>query len=121
MVEPDKIALHLAINIKQQIAHISDANYPMYSHRLYKTLNVYLRYIRLFAPKHKPILKIILLDLFDMKRLIAQKMLFYSNYDSLENIKDILVASIISVVNVQHKLGYIKRTQYHNYIQTALK
>lgn len=58
----------LAANIKYQLLNIN--MFPMCSYKLNKTINTYIRFIRIHLPRRKHILKSTLLDLFDIKRLV---------------------------------------------------
>ena len=95
--------------------------FPMYSYKLNKTINVYIRYIRLKLPKRKHVLKSTLLDLFDIKRLVVKRMTEFPNFDSFENIHDVIIATIISLIKVQYNLGYMCENQMTNYIATCLR
>lgn len=109
----------LAANIKYQLLNIN--LFPIYSYKLSKTINKYIRYIRLYLPQKIHVLKSTLLDLFDIKRLLVQKHKEYPNFDWFENAHDIIVASIISLIKVQYNLGFINIHQMDSYIQTSLK
>jgi hypothetical protein len=112
---------NIAVGIKQQLVSLNVNIYPVYSYKLYKTINFYIRYIRLRIPKTKHALKNVLVDLFEIKRLLISKLVCFKDYDSLENIREIIVATIISVVHLQLKFKFINATQSSNYIKTALK
>lgn len=109
----------LAANIKYQLLNVN--MFPMYSYKLNKTINVYIRYIRIHAPKRKHVLKSTLLDLFDIKRLVVKKIHEFPNFDSFENIHEIIIAAIISLIKMQYNLGFINENQMTNYIATSLR
>ena len=95
--------------------------FPMYSYKLYKTVNVYIRYIRIHVPRRKHLLKSTLLDLFDIKRILKQKMIEFPNFECFENINDLIVATIVSIIKIQHTFNYINNSQMVSYINTATK
>jgi len=109
----------LAANIKYQLLNINI--FPTYSYKLNKTINVYIRYIRLKLPRNKHVLKSTLLDLFDIKRLVVKKMYEFPNFDVFENIREIIIAAIISLIKIQYNLEYINKNQMTNYIATSLR
>jgi hypothetical protein len=113
--------VNLAVNIKTQLGALNVNIFPIYSYQLTKTINLYIRYIRLYVPRSKNALKNVLVDLFDIKRLITLKLICFQDYDSLENLREIVVAAIISVIYMQLKLKFINTIQSSNYIKTALK
>ena len=112
---------NIAINIKRQIRDIDLNIFPIYSYKLIKLINIYARYIRTHVPKNKQNLRFILLDLFEIKRMICQKMIHFPNFESLENIHDVIVATIYSVVKIQYRCNYITKTQYFNYLKFVIK
>jgi hypothetical protein len=109
----------LAANIKYQLLNIN--LFPTYSFKLNKTINLYIRFIRVHLPKRKHVLKSTLLDLFDIKRLVVKRMNEFPDFDSFENIHEIIIATIISLIKVQYNLGYIDENQMTNYIATCLR
>jgi len=113
--------VNLAVNIKTQLNALNVDIFPIYSYQLTKTINLYIRYIRLYVPRTKNALKNVLVDLFEIKRLLIIKLVCFADYISLENLRETIVAAIISVINIQLKLKFINTTQSCNYIKTALK
>ena len=109
----------LAANIKYQLLNIN--MFPIYSYKLNKTINMYIRYIRVHLPKKKHVLKSTLLDLFDIKRLVVKRLNEFPDFESFENIHSIIIAAIISLIKVQYNLGYINENQMTNYITTSLR
>lgn len=108
----------LAANIKYQLLNIN--MFPMYSYKLNKTINTYIRFIRIHLPRRKHILKSTLLDLFDIKRLVLKRMNEFPDFDSFENIHDVIVATIIALIKIQYNSGYINGNQMTNYIEASL-
>lgn len=109
----------LATNIKCQLSNLN-ITYTPYSHKLYKSVYIYIKYIRLHEIRKKSMLKQILIDLFDIKRLLKQKILEYPNYECFENLLDIIVATIISIVNIQYKMLFITDVQKSNYLKLVI-
>ncbi len=103
----------LAANVKCQLNNL-DTNY---SHKLYKTINIYIKCIRLYEIKTKQNLKHIMIDLFDIKRMIHKKISEFPDYECFENFLDIIVATIISIVIIQYDMSFISIDQKSNYMK----
>lgn len=109
----------LAANIKYQLLNINV--YPIYSYKLNKTINLYIRHVRLKLPRKKHVLRSTLLDLFDIKRIVVKNMVEYPDFDFFENLNEIIVATIISIIKIQYNLGFINESQMTSYIATSLR
>lgn len=111
----------LAANIKYQLLNNVYLAYPVYSYKLNKTINLYIRYIRIHLPKKKHVLKSTLLDLFDIKRIVSKNMIDFPDFDFFEHVNEIIVATIISIIKIQYNLEFINESQMNSYISTSLK
>lgn len=114
----------LAMNIKCQLnnlnANSNTFTNTSYSHKLYKSIYIYIKYIRLYEKRTKSILKYVLIDLFDIKRMILQKISDFPDYECFENFLDIIIATIISIINIQFDMLFITKEQKSNYMKLVL-
>lgn len=108
----------LAISVKSQLLNINV--FPTYSYKLKKTVNSYIRYIRLHVPRVKHILKSVVIDLFEIKKILKQRMTEYQDFEIFENIYDTIVATIVTLFKIQYKHDFISNVQLDNYINIAL-
>lgn len=105
----------LAADIKCQFNNLNTSS--IYSYKLYKSINRYIKYIRLYETKTKQNLKRILIDLFDIKRMIQKKISEFPDYECFEIFLDIIVATIISIINIQFDMSFISIDQKSNYMK----
>lgn len=113
------VSTKLAVNIKCQLNTL-DTTYTAYSHKLYKSIYTYIKYIRMYEKRTRQNLKHILIDLFDIKRMILYKISEFPDYECFENFLDIIVATIISIINIQYDMSFITLDQKSNYMKLVV-
>ena len=84
-------------SIKYKIVNINLNQQPMYSHNLYKDIHLFIRVIRLKMPKNVYNIKEILYELNGIKFLLENRMLDFPDFESLENIHEMIVCTIITL------------------------
>lgn len=109
----------LANNIKCYINKIEnhvETCGPVYSYKLCKLLNNYIKYIRLYMPKTKYNYKIITAELLEIYKLLVSLKYIYQDYESIENFIDFVKSSLFSVIYIQYKSDYITDVVYKGLI-----
>lgn len=91
-------------SIKYKIVNINLNQQPMYSHNLYKDVHLFIKVIRLKMPKNIYNIKEILYELNGIKFLLETRMLDFPDYESLENIHELIVCTIITLNNILDSL-----------------
>lgn len=91
-------------SIKYKIVNINLNQQPMYSHDLYKDVHLFIKIIRLKMPKNIYNIKEILYELNGIKFLLETRMLDFPDFESLENIHELIVCTIITLNNIQDSL-----------------
>jgi hypothetical protein len=91
-------------SIKYKIVNINLNQQPMYSHNLYKDVHLFIKVIRLKMPKNIYNIKEILYELNGIKFLLENRMLDFPEYESLENIHELIVCTIITLNNIMDSL-----------------
>lgn len=91
-------------SIKYKIVNINLIQQPMYSHDLYKDVYLCIKVIRLKMPKNIYTIKQILYELNGIKFLLETRMLDFPDFESLENIHELIVCTIITLNNMLNSL-----------------
>lgn len=91
-------------SIKYKIVNINLNQQPMYSHNLYKDVYLFIKVIRLKMPKNIYNIKEILYELNGIKFLLETRMLDFPDFESLENIHELIICTIITLNNIQDSL-----------------
>lgn len=83
--------------IKKQLVDININQFPLYSYNLNRDLKFLIRYIRVHLPKNVDCINDILIELSIIKSLLETRMRDFPDYDSLENMYELVICTIITL------------------------
>lgn len=87
----------LIYSIKYKIVNINLNHQPAYSHYLYKDIHLFIKIIRLKMPKNVHYIKGILHELNGIRFLLETRMMDFPDYESLENMHEMIVCTMITL------------------------